>query len=200
MNPVADFLNEKKQLEKSAGFLSNLRVGVSGGLKGLKAGLGLAPTVGPSATGAERFGQMLGHTGTVAAAGSLITGGAAAAWQAAEGLKGKLQKPSRYKAMLAAHPSLQKEDASKVQLYYNSLNAMAPSVAAEPLLAGSFVRNMMAKEVEGGPAIPLETTKMMTDIQKSVSGAGRGAPPVLSPFMSPHVHTPREADSGPAGS
>ena len=97
----------------------------------------------------------------------------------------KVKKPMEYQAMIEAHPELRKEDAGKVQALYNSLRHMSPHMAADPVIAGSFVRNLLDRGPEGSPAVPMETANMLAGIQKSVSGVqkDRGLLPSQSPVV-----------------
>ena len=97
----------------------------------------------------------------------------------------KVKKPMEYQAMIEAHPELQKEDAGRVQAYYNSLRHMSPHMAADPVIAGSFVRNLLDRGPEGSPAVPMETANMLSGIQKNVMSVqkDRGMLPAQSPMM-----------------
>ena len=88
-------------------------------------------------------------------------------------IKDKFDKPAEYKAMLDAHPELQeisKQDAGKVQMAFNSLRHLAPSLASDPLVAGSFVRQVLAQSPEQGLAIPTQTANMLADTQRKITG------------------------------
>jgi hypothetical protein len=161
MNPLEEFLAVKESSDKTAGWMSDLTRSFAKGVT-----LGTAPTA--KASGVRRFGHMLGNTVTTGAALASIGAAGSGMYAGGKALAEKINKPRQYEAMLQAHPTLQKDDVEKTRKYFDSLYHLSPSMAGEPLLAGSFVRNMMAKELEGGPAVPMETIKMMTDIQKSV--------------------------------
>jgi hypothetical protein len=94
-----------------------------------------------------------------------------------------LLKPMEYKAMLDAHPELQQHDASKVQALYNSLRHMSPHMAKDPVIAGSFVRNLLERGNEGSVAVPMDTAKMLADTQKSISGAKHTDPSQFTSLM-----------------
>ena len=179
MNPVEDFL-ESVQPEKTASWLGD---------------------VGKSFAHGMALGSPTGQHNVAHAAGAILTTGGVAAGIGAgvhhlsggmDSLIAKFQKPRQYEAMMEAHPTLQEQDASHVQMYFNALHKMAPEMAAEPLLAGSFVRQMLSRAVEGGPAIPMDTTKMLTDISKNMNGGGAKTPAYLAPLMSGKVPYPKQ--------
>ena len=159
MNPVEDFLS----LKKTAGFGGSL-------WQGMKF---QAPAAG--AGGLDNFANILGSQLTAGAAVGGITLGGEAALHGMRKLVNmgidKWKKPMEYKAMLDAHPELQQQDAAKVQALYNSLRHMSPHMAKDPVIAGSFVRNLLERGNEGSVAVPMDTAKMLADTQKSVSGA-----------------------------
>lgn len=166
MNPVDAFL-------KHAGFMDVLRSagrsftgGFSGAslpehaqqtiLEALSRGVGrsIVPAVGAAA---------LASVGTASAAGiGAITE--------------RFSKSRDYKAMLQAHPSLAQVEAGKAQMYFNSLRHVAPSLSRDPLIAGSFIRNMLDSQPDNGPAIPIQTTKLLADAQKSITQAKNSHP------------------------
>jgi len=163
MNPLDAFLSHKRESEKTAGFMSALGRGIT-----------YAETPAKKYTRGEQFAHVLGQQMTL---GTALAGIGAAGLQAGKGvsyvakmLQDKYQKPREYKAMMDAHPELHKHDAGKVQMAYNSLRHMAPTMAKEPLVAGSFVRNILAMETEGGLAVPTETAKMLADTESKMHG------------------------------
>lgn len=86
-------------------------------------------------------------------------------------LKGKnLKSKSKeyYKEMLKAHPALQKEDPKLVAQFWASLFHFAPFMAADPLSAGAFIRQSIARgspEEFGGP--PIDTYNTLANINKA---------------------------------
>lgn len=79
-------------------------------------------------------------------------------------------KSSEYYAkMLEAHPALKKEKPETVARYWASLYHFAPHMAQEPLAAGSFIRQSIARglpEEFGGPAP--DTYLALTDINRKI--------------------------------
>jgi len=180
MNPVDDFL-------KHAGFMDLIR-GIGAGLKGslepLERGVQRLP--------GEQMGRIVGQVGIPAlAAGGLAAIGHGAS-KGIDAIVNRFGKARDYKAMLQAHPSLAQADAGTTQMYFNSLRHVAPSLSKDPLVAGSFIRNMMELQPESGPAIPIQTTKLLTDAQKSISQA-KGSHPISEAFAGgkPSFYEPR---------
>lgn len=101
----------------------------------------------------------------VAGAGGLIAHGF-------EAIRDRLTKARDYKSMLQATPDLKHFDASHTQMMYNSLRSLAPSLASDPLVAGSFVRDALRLSPEHGPAIPPATAKMLVDTQAKLDHPG----------------------------
>jgi hypothetical protein len=175
MNPLEEFLAVKESSDKTAGWISDMARSFAKGVT-----LGTAPEAAASA--ANRFGHMVGNTVTTGAALAGIGAAGSGVYSAGKALAEKINKPRQYEAMLQSHPTLQGEDEEKTRRYFDSLHHVSPTMAGEPLLAGSFVRNMMAKELEGGPAVPMETIKMMSEIQKNVAQGRGGGDKNMSPF------------------
>lgn len=79
-------------------------------------------------------------------------------------------KSSEYFAkMLEAHPALKKEKPETVARYWASLYHFAPHMAQDPLAAGSFIRQSIARglpEEFGGPAP--DTYLALTDINRKI--------------------------------
>lgn len=171
MNPLEEFLVQaegiKEEKEKTAGFLGKIWEGLKHGTR----------DVGRGSDFASRFGEALVPAMGVAAVGGTLAGGI----EGYKAVKEKFTKTRDYKNMLEANPELKKMDAASTQMIYNSLRSTAPSLAGDPLVAGSFVRRVMDYGVESGPTIPLETTKMLTEAERNISQSRQKAP---SSFMS----------------
>ena len=174
MNPVEEFLT----LEKTAGFGGSLWKGMK--FQGLEAG------ANPSSI--DSFGHVLGQQLTAGAAFGALTGGGEAVLSGARKLINmgidKWKKPMEYKAMLDAHPELQQQDAAKVQALYNSLRHMSPHMAKDPVIAGSFVRNLLERGNEGSVAVPMDTAKMLSETQRNVKQSRPDSANTLSAGMS----------------
>ena len=104
----------------------------------------------------------------------------------------KLQSKSveYYTKMMEAHPQLKKEDPETVAQYWASLFHFAPHMAQDPLAAGAYIRQSIARgygEEFGGP--PPDTFNTLSDINKKLvetaakerrSGAGTALRNVLT--------------------
>lgn len=194
MNPVEDFLAEKN----AAGFLGSLWEGVKGGVR-----LGdLAATTG----GAQRLGHILGNLMTTGAATAAVTAGTHAIGNAASSLtdsvRERINAPADYKAMMSAQPNLAHEDAGQVQMVYNSLRHLSPTMASDPLLAGSFVRQIMANAPHMGVAITADTAKALAEIESKSRTKAEESPVAeafLKPFGGLHDASPFGRDEALAG-
>lgn len=156
MNPVDDFL-------KTAGWWDAFKRGLGGG--GTQGSLG------------EAVMQGLGQALPGAMVGAGLAAGAVGVSKAYGALKDRFTKMDDYKAMISANPTLGKHDAGQVQMIYNSLRSQSPSMASDPLIAGSFVRKTLEMAPESGPFIDPQTTKMLSETQRNISQArsGRGS-------------------------
>jgi hypothetical protein len=176
MNPVEEYLAVSPKVEeKTAAFGGEL-------LRGMKF-QGTKPGAGPGGA----FANVLGNQLTAGAAIGAVTLGGEAVFRGARKLVNmgvdKWTKPMDYKAMLAAHPELAQEDASKVQALYNSLRHMSPHMSKDPVIAGSFIRNLLNQGNEGSVAIPMDTAKMLADTQKSMLNNEKMDPSSFSAVM-----------------
>lgn len=169
MNPVEDLLSTlngettDNEMDKEAGFLGNI-------WRGLKGGFGRSP-VTEAMPMSTSMGRAVGEQLPLAAAGVLMAGVGAGIGKGYGAIKERFTKPRDYKAMIEANPTLRKEPAKKVQMLYNSLRTMAPSMAKDPLIAGSFVRNTLELSPESGPAISPQTVKTLVESQRNIADA-----------------------------
>ena len=155
MNPVEDFL----ALKKEAGWLGGLWSAFKSGITG---------TAHQATTPLQGVSRMLGQA-TPAAAVTVGMGVASRGiGKGVQELSERYSKPREYQSMINANPTLKKLDSGQVQMVYNSLRRIAPSFAKDPLIAGSFVRNTMEMAPETGPAIPLQTAKLLAEAQKNL--------------------------------
>ena len=179
MNPVEEFLD----LKKTAGLPRSLWQGMK--FQPLVDEAGEALT-NPAAV--DSFGHVLGQQLTAGAAFGALTGGGSLAINGMRKLINmgidKWKKPMEYKAMLDAHPELQQQDASKVQALYNSLRHMSPHMAKDPVIAGSFVRNLLERGNEGSVAVPMDTAKMLSETQRNIRQGRPDQTDLLSEGMS----------------
>jgi len=159
MNPLEEFLMEKKAF-------------------------GLGALSGAARTTGKALGPTARAFGTAAAAGA-----GAAAFAGLAGGAGKLfaaaTKTRDFRAMLDANPDLQQHhrtDPAGFNRMYSSLRTLAPEFAAEPLVAGHYMRQGMEGLTEGRGGVvvramnekrPMQTGPM-TDaaLQGYMRGAG----------------------------
>lgn len=81
----------------------------------------------------------------------------------------KAQSVEYYSKMMEAHPQLKKEDPETVARYWSSLYHFAPHMAQDPLAAGAYIRQSIARgygEEFGGP--PPDTFNTLSDINKKL--------------------------------
>ena len=145
------------ELDKEAAFLDVLR-GLGGAIKSQATNTAAAAVVG--------LGVGAGYSG---------------ASFGAKKIQEHFGKQRDFKAMIEANPNLGKMDAGKVQMTYNSLRKMAPSLASDPLMAGSFVRKTL--EMSDPPYVDPQTMKMLSDTQKNISTSRGGSNPYRDMLM-----------------
>jgi len=143
-NPVEEFL-------KTAGIWGNFMKGLRG-------------------EGASGFSGALGSQVPTGVAAAAVTGVGMGIAKGFEKIHDRLTKARDYKSMLQATPDLRHFDASHTQMMYNSLRSLAPTLARDPLVAGSFVRDALRLSPEHGPAIPPATAKMLVETQAKLQG------------------------------
>lgn len=146
MNPVTEFLALK---EKKAGWLKDMGHAFKTGLSGKAIGHYLAPAVASAGVAAAGLGIRAGY----------------------EAIRDKLNKRRDYKSMIDANPALRGMDAKKVDMVYNSLRRLSPTMARDPLIAGSFVRKTIELAPESGISIDPLTAKTIAEAQKNIAQA-----------------------------
>lgn len=111
----------------------------------------------------------------------------------------RLTKTRDYKAMLKSSPGLKEYDAGQVQMVYNSLRSQSPTMAKDPLIAGSFVRRTMEMSPESGPFIDPQTVKTIAEAQRNVSQARKDRGGLSDAFqmttLPPALTGPERADT-----
>jgi hypothetical protein len=171
-NPVEEFLElaEEPKTKEADGFLSNLWNAFKGGFGG-----------GGGPQGQTTL-QALAHGAGSYLPGALLTGSLGAAFAgAAKGvgaIRERFAKARDFQQMIEANPMLDKHDAGHVQMLYNSLRSMSPNMAKDPLIAGSFVRQMLSMSPESGPAVPMDTAKLLSETSRNLSQT-KGSHPFL---------------------
>jgi len=133
------------------------KMGFGAGLKafGSKA-LGAAKEYAPLALGYGLVGTAMGAAGT---AGGMALSAA----------KDKIDKARSYRGMLEDNPQLQNADPNIVQKAFNTLHRFNPEFAKDPLVAGTFVQNVVDQE-----RLDIGTVKSLVEARRSMSQGPRG--------------------------
>ena len=128
----------------------------------------------PTGRSFSRFRRGILYGAGVAAAFAGVTTFVAAMvdWFKANRLQAKSK--DYFVKMIEAHPQLKKEKPEIVARYWQSLYHFAPYMAADPLAAGAFIRQSLARglpEEFGGP--PPDTYVTLSDIQQKATGSDK---------------------------
>lgn len=161
-NPVEEFLEMKKE---AGGFLSGLWGAFKSGVGG--------QAMKPGGMG-QSIANTMGRAFTPAVVGAGVTAAGMGMSKGIGMVRERFAKAHDFKTMLEANPSLHKEDASNVQALYNSLRRMSPTMAKDPLIAGSFIRESILKSPEEGIAMSPLTAKMLAETERNVAQSGPG--------------------------
>lgn len=115
---------------------------------------GILPGMGEFMGGAGRSAMQNFRTGAEEAIGHGAVGLAASGiGVAALKIYRALGKRQDFKAMLEHNPDLaefQERDSAKFNAHYNSLRALVPAYAQDPIIAGSLMRNMSINPENAG--------------------------------------------------
>jgi len=160
-NPVEEFL----QMKKEAGFLDALKGAFGAFKKGVAGGR-------PNIPLSQSLPEVAGGIIPMALIGGAVAAGATGASKGIGMLRERFSKAKDYKNMLAVHPALGQYEAGEVQALYNSLRSMSPTMAKDPLISGSFIRESLAKRPEEGPAVSPLTAKMLAETERNVAQSG----------------------------
>lgn len=102
-------------------------------------------------------------------AGAALGTGSAAAAAGVHGvakLYNQLMEEHRYNKMIDRFPELAKHRQSRE--IFSTLNRAAPDLAADPLVAATFVRQTLATDLGGGPAVdPMMIAKLKAHVGSS---------------------------------
>lgn len=107
------------------------------------------------AAGVRNFGRLVGDTFQGSAAGAL---GSAAATGVALGFKSLYNAATKhrdFKAMLAQNPDIevhQQQQPKQVNAFFSSLRSVNHDFSADPVIAGSYLRQMLESPMPGGIA------------------------------------------------
>jgi len=167
---VADYIREKtasvvKRAARGNGQIVDAAGNVvtsaaEGGGFDWKQGLGQAALVSAAAFGAP-------------AAINLIGRGAAA-------LGSKAMKPIRFRRMMKEHPDLKEIDPKKLKGGFDTLHNFAPSLAADPNVAASFIRQQGQYSLLGADVARqlVGTQKQLSDLRRTTSPIGPAVPQI----------------------
>lgn len=148
----------RRAIEKNAGFWSGFKRALKPKRMGSAAGTAFAEGAATAAVSAMGVGVAKGFS-------SLVD---------------RVRKPKAFSAMVSANPSLKKMDQTSVQKTFNTLYALNPQLAREPLTAGSFVGQSVQRADIGGTAgsyVPI-------DMAQTLQRGGKQTRPVLEAFTS----------------
>jgi hypothetical protein len=129
MNPVADFLSEKRAAG-GAGFLNQTRQ--------------FMQTNGP-----ELFGKAVMGAGAAAAVGASVAGLSIGARQ----LYGAATKGRDFRKMIEFNPDLaehHQRDPKTFNQLFSSLRSVNPAFSQDPVIAGTYMRRMVDSPAAGG--------------------------------------------------
>lgn len=91
-------------------------------------------------------------------------------------IKGKSK--TYFQKMMEATPELQQEDPATVAKYWASLYHFSPFTAQDPLAAGAYIRQSIARgDTFGGP--PIDTYKTLSEVSKNINDAKSRTKPGL---------------------
>ena len=161
---LKNLLKEKLAATKESGnskeasaFTSLFRLGGQAAAKGRSAGASISPVF--------KNALLLGG------AGALIGGGAAAAQTMGSAIADPLKKRVGYKRMLRENEFLRHEDPTSVNKYYSTLYRFSPTMAMDPLVAGSFMKKQLEFQDVGVQPGDLQT---ISNIEKAVRDKAQG--------------------------
>jgi len=156
----------RRAIEKNAGFWSGFKKALKPKRMGAAAGTAFAEGAATAAVSAMGVGVAKGFS-------SLVD---------------RVRKPKAFSAMVSANPSLKKMDQTNVQRTFNTLYALNPQLAREPLTAGSFVGQSVQRADIGGTAgsyVPIDTAQNLQRGNKS-------SRPILEAFSSSRAKMPKK--------
>jgi hypothetical protein len=163
MNPVEDFLGIKKE----SNWLGNLLEAFKGGF----AQQALFP--GPPLSMSHTLARGAGMVAPMAILGTGLALGREGIGKGIGAVREHFSNVKNYKKMLDANPTLHKEEADKVKLLYNSFRSLAPSLAKDPLVVGSFIRDHIKLAPDEGVSVGINTAKLLTEAERAISGNKR---------------------------
>lgn len=166
---VDSFLNKMRNAPPPKGFWEGLGDKMKSG--GLTSGTsGTASVAGWSDVSANLI-KMLGLAGLTAGA----TAGAGILQRHSRTKKENADIASSYKQMFVEYPRLAEHDPHKIEMHFGIIAKFAPSLAADPIVAGSIVNSSAAMDV-----IDAATIKVLAETQQRVDEARDGRSPDMA--------------------
>ena len=190
----ADVLRVREQLIKEAisrqaatRFFGRGREGAADFMAKLKKGLGFGGMAKATAKGKIEplsWPEVTGNLVRLLAGGAVIGGGLTAGSAAVSSLTKHRKDKSlqadiekAYPKMLQEYPKLQEMDRGKVSRHFGVLARYAPSLAADPMVAGSWVQSTTQMGY-----IDTDAIKRLSDTQSAIDKASEGRPLDTSHF------------------
>lgn len=126
----------------------------------------------PTIPNASRLGQTLVNSTLGAAMLGAGTAASAAIIQRIAGWYHRNKTDERFNKMVMVSPELGKDP--RARLAFQTFNRLNPQLADDPLVASTFVRQVLATDLGGGPAVdPMTAAKLVP--QKANVGAAASA-------------------------
>ena len=142
-------LSKYSSMRKTAGFMEHFRAGYYSG-------------------GGSGFAGALGREIPTALAAAVVAGAGAAAVKGYNLIRQKIEKAMAYRDMLENNPHLQNYDAKHVHAAFNTLHKLAPDLASDPLVAGSFVHLVLEQPGPGGPMVSPTLARSLADLHSKL--------------------------------
>ena len=129
----------------------------------------------------EAFGKdTIGRRALMFGAGAAgLAGGIKGVESLSEGIANPIRKRSAFNSMMEDNPSLKREDQKDVKRVFNTLYRFNPKMAADPLVAGSFMKRTLQFKDEGIQPVDVKT---LTEIGRNMS-PGRSDSLLSSAFL-----------------
>jgi hypothetical protein len=119
--------------------------------------------------GFANFWSKIPTIGQAAILGVAGTAGTIALNEGYAAVKGAIQKSQGFKGMMKYAPQLAKEDRSKVQAIYNTLNTVSPDLSVDPIIASSWVTRMLHQDQYVDPKTVADLAAAQANIAKAES-------------------------------
>lgn len=183
-NP-SKFELDAKQLTAAIGLATAIG---AGGMKAFKAGKGIHKAQKLKKMSPLKRALVKGFGKDTVGRKALMFGGGAAGLTAGikgvEALSDSITKPikkrSAFKGMMADNPGLSKESPKDVKRVFNTLFRFNPKMAADPLVAGSFMKRTLQFKDEGIQPVDVKT---LTEVGRNMAGNNSNSSILSSAFL-----------------